>query len=1419
MRQRVKRNRLISLNLLLGQTLRDRSHETAHEILDALDDPANPSRRLARAKGLVEEIKAFSETNSDKMPAPVATSLIEEVLEAVPVDLKRLASKLGRLSHDGKIEDRKWPLDNLLNVTNAFDLFDIMTAWRFRRPKFSAYASTEKGLDRYNVPRALVHDLGIRRFATLNYDFELERETMLPERRIFSRAGPSSPFDALAELRRNGESDYFSWNLGSGRIRRVLPNGTTIESDIRNRERVDRMLEFGIGADDVDFHAIHLHGRACTPSSMIVSRRDYNRLYRNNDLHRLPFEHASRMLFGGNPVLFLGMGMTEAEVNQELEQFISTNPYRRAAPIFLLWNTDGGAMDVKTRRMRRLDWLNRLGVLAIFDSDLIDLSPSLPGARVSQFAFARRNRTKADDDRQAELERDIAALRKIATPKLATRATAKKITEYEAELKVLPPKDDTDRLLCEDMVSMLRALPETAEIFLKREEYIPEASHWRSIEKVVPLDAAACLWRSNFPKGFDDLFSLGGKHFLYDEQAVTVRKFRAARAHKVLIDSDKYLIQVDIQPTGSGRGWNSRLILENPWNGIKQKNRLLINGGFSFDTDSLLHGVENFLKLRRPYFVCERQSRIEFFRSGVLEGGKGTAPLLIVLNGMERFFSTEGIPLSAELDELMQLVSLTRGKNRVRWIISGSQRVRLYFEGINRRGSATSTQQLVHFCERAPANHGAKWPDVVPALQMAMTQQAIGYELRDPKARGTRLLPSRENINELRDAEPALARKLSETIGAYRAQMPGAISGDIKEVRKIFYEIIFAPIVQKRLFGDNQELAMECLRAMAFLGTPSEVDVLVHVPRIYEHCSVRGYKDLSTRRSKLCDLLGLMHELGLVIKIEGFPYRPATPLSGQPERFAIHRSMMAEIRASFGIPLSEAKLSTAFNMSLYVAQPIDGYVPEPEVHEELGSLIDRLIGGYKDSGSGRTGHHYGETIAGPIDPKVDLAVDAAFKKLDPIRARQDEMDGRFGRRECFHRMCLAAHVQRLRAALAVIRGYYSTTGLLTLDADDRLASPDRNGVLLEHVERLDTLIDGFGKQAVAREVLRKALGDALFKDFFGCAEPFYPDELIWLHNERGVVMLAMGDLYEARRSFNLALEINRHFVEYDHRGHNWRRIRLNQLTVDFESAELDLVSRKIEEIEAHSQGIQKIGLLREDELAHAVCKGYSGFIHHMRGHRERATDLYSEAIASLDKLHELRAQVYFGRLRAQVITFGKSAEKRLHELDRVHDLALSGRQMDLAYRIQIQKAETIFQSSTIAPRDRRRAIRMLDDAVRYALHTDTWRVRCEALGAMAQARYLSGDHEGALSNVSDALTVAVRYGLEIRKMTLRSTFARILAARGHPLTAEQLARTSINAASRQKIQYAIDHAEATLQAIPRQSALSGAENLSGRRDF
>lgn len=1302
----------------------------------------------------IARILAYRKHEKHRFDVRVALGLMEEVVLSPDEGRPRA---LPAMTHD-----RSDPFEHDA-IRQPIDVLSVEAARYFRKPcrlkelkaalaEFEAIrpvaSSGEPSLD---VVQALLRSLGIRRFATLNYDLEIERQAMLG-------GHCDDPFATLLELRAKVGGESFDWRLDSGRIRRVLANGQAVESDILNRERIDRMLEFGIGADDVDHHILHLHGRACEPSSMILSYRDYDRLYRSNDLYKLPFEFAQRIMIGGNPVLFVGLGMSENDVNKALEDFVSSSPYQRMAPTFLLWNHNKARADMDEKdwsevEMLRLDRFHRLGVLTIFDVDIVrpvnDAGADLIDLRTEQFVDG-----EGDD--------------KIVRQK---KAKARSIGEIH------------------NLQWLVERTARYSAAVASRENHV-EADRWRTMStKVRPSGKApVILWEV-----------VDG---LSDKRKAKDLKPAFDKIVKAELLAGEGLCIVGSQ--GCGQGALAHEIATKANSGFTTDNTLLINGGFSFDTDSMLDGIVRFLDARMDMGHFDegqrdedgaeaksprpRTSRGKFFED--CQKSTTTPKLLIVVAGMGRFFSIRGDILSAELDELLSMAGQKLIAN-VTWLFFGSERVSRYMVEKGIRVKRAEDVGLLPLDGKG----------VLPSDRLDAIRQAFEKEV------------ARQLRTTVAAIDPARSRMLDDAVARYHALSASRLSGDGIEVSRAFYDLYLGHAFNEVINlvapgGPGVLMGRELLRALAFIGLPTECSVLAHVPRIKALC-VGNHESLMAR------VLAKMVELRLVIMIRG--YGDSSRKGRERPRYALPRSLLTEFRYRFSVPLSEAKLSTSFNMSLYVAQPVDGFIPEPDIHDELGELIDHLMGAYRDEA---------KKVILPRSPSERSALEAVARAISyherplsgPDMPGADELADR---QVCqADALCRADHADRLRAALALVRGYYTTTDLLTLDVGDRLIREDRDGILLEHAERLDTLIDAFGKTAMARATLRKALDGAEARTY-GETEAFYPDELVWLHNERGVVRLVMGDLVEAAASFDRAFDINQRHVERRDRAHNWRRIRLNQLTLDMERGEIALAQRRIGELLAVStelpEGGEKKTLLREDRLAVAIARGYRGRALHLQGNAGGAVADYDFAIAELASLDEPRAQAYFLRMRADL-----GDKTREQDLQAALDLANATRQMDIVYRLRIMSAlDDLMGRPKQADdgEDRPRAQRILDEAVRYALQTDMHRVRVEAGAALADARLLSGDYEGALRNISDGLMVATRFGMELSKIHLRSVMARIMVKRGHPITASKLAMTTIKIASRRKFQMAIEHAEETLLTIPKVSAITDVIDASARRQL
>jgi len=151
--------------------------------------------------------------------------------------------------------------------------------------------------------------LGIRRYLTTNYDFEIER--------FFQDKGYRR-FDAHRALL-DGESEaaedplHFRTN-GLGGVMRDMTFQSATATDL---------LSFATSSGGADVSIFHLHGRATRDDKIVVTERDYMNLYLRQDPDREVVDESILMAFAATPILFLGLGMEEADILRPLRQFMS----------------------------------------------------------------------------------------------------------------------------------------------------------------------------------------------------------------------------------------------------------------------------------------------------------------------------------------------------------------------------------------------------------------------------------------------------------------------------------------------------------------------------------------------------------------------------------------------------------------------------------------------------------------------------------------------------------------------------------------------------------------------------------------------------------------------------------------------------------------------------------------------------------------------------------------------------------------------------------------------------------------------------------------------------------------------------------------------------------------------------------------
>lgn len=158
-------------------------------------------------------------------------------------------------------------------------------------------------------------DLPIWRFATSNYDVEIERAL------VRNRFLPPADFGLDSDLE----------SLGP------CPVGCKGSFTQKSLHQLALFSLAGVaGNENMVFHC---HGRFDDPESIIATEEDYQRWYLGegrNDAS-IAFQQTIRLVLGSNPVLFLGYGLRDEDLLRPLRQLVTLEPGRKGSrPIFAL---------------------------------------------------------------------------------------------------------------------------------------------------------------------------------------------------------------------------------------------------------------------------------------------------------------------------------------------------------------------------------------------------------------------------------------------------------------------------------------------------------------------------------------------------------------------------------------------------------------------------------------------------------------------------------------------------------------------------------------------------------------------------------------------------------------------------------------------------------------------------------------------------------------------------------------------------------------------------------------------------------------------------------------------------------------------------------------------------------------------------
>lgn len=159
--------------------------------------------------------------------------------------------------------------------------------------------------------KALRAELRINRFATFNYDLEIE--AMLEDL--------DYPYNELTGVDGEAVHDTQSRLGSSARSISLSPLNTS------------ELIALAAMPSSDDAMIVHMHGSVAKPEDMVVTHREYNALYIDDYPGHKSFDDARKLMFGGNAILYVGVGLSEEDLMRPLRYLASALPDR---PIYAL---------------------------------------------------------------------------------------------------------------------------------------------------------------------------------------------------------------------------------------------------------------------------------------------------------------------------------------------------------------------------------------------------------------------------------------------------------------------------------------------------------------------------------------------------------------------------------------------------------------------------------------------------------------------------------------------------------------------------------------------------------------------------------------------------------------------------------------------------------------------------------------------------------------------------------------------------------------------------------------------------------------------------------------------------------------------------------------------------------------------------
>lgn len=548
------------------------------------------------------------------------------------------------------------------------------------------------------------------------------------------------------------------------------------------------------------------------------------------------------------------------------------------------------------------------------------------------------------------------------------------------------------------------------------------------------------------------------------------------------------------------------------------------------------------------------------------------------------------------------------------------------------------------------------------------------------------------------------------------------------------------------------------LRHMAFFSVPVEPIVLGQCPEIIALISDYRSSFGGKRSSPLLrEEFKKMAQLGLVIPVK------KRKEDNEDLRYALHRQIQQYIFNRMGSPRHDRGEANFYDLSIYAIQPRD----MPTLSKEIYRFLDDLLAGLT------------RTQIGWPDLRTEAADDDGAQGLghEPFDWSKEDEDPRSSV-ERWLRTAPKCH----RAALGILRSSFSITVLSRLSGGGRSDQDAGVSYFEAYGKRLRELLDAAIKwderRVTIKDKIKAAGGEGVLPGWPGVARAFYSDEIAWLFNERGLVALTQGRLYDAIPLFNQALKANER-VEGSDKGANWSRIALNLAIAHIERGNMGRATGMLRDI------IQT----ETSEPIRLIATGYGALIRHLEGRLVEASEQYRHVIGGLARTDRTRAVAIFSKHLGDLYRAMDNDKKARSWLNRAVAAAETGQHQDVLHHARVSQAFIVYKDGA------HRALPMIDTSLRYARAMGIYRLEAEALNIRAQLILGQGENEYAGELAVRYLSLCTMHGMTLRKISALILMGHISLHRDDKASGLHLLRTAAHLAERVGHQLLVERAQ------------------------